>query len=174
MARPSKPKTELAQRLVTIRGDLTRAEFCARLGISDSTYATYERGDRTPDAILLARLTVDCGVDLHWLLTGEGTPARSQGSAEPRPGERTAVPIDPDLLKKVARIVERTHAAANIRLPQDARAGELARAYNLVMAKADDPADPLELNSLLPWLETHLTKTLREALNDPGAGKREA
>ncbi|WP_428525660.1 hypothetical protein [Roseibium sp.] len=73
-----------------------------------------------------------------------------------------------------ARIVSQVHAEAEIRLPADALASELAIAYNLLMAKAEDPADILELKSLLPWLETHLTKTLNQAINEPGAGKREA
>jgi transcriptional regulator with XRE-family HTH domain len=174
MARPSKPKTELAQRLITVRGELTRTEFCRKLGISDSTYATYERGDRTPDTGLLAQLMNDWDVDLNWLLTGEGAPTRSQTKTE-KPEQLPATStIDPDLLKQVARIVSRVHAEAEIRLPADAQATELANAYNLLMAKAEDPADPLELKSLLPWLETHLTKTLRQALKEPGAGKREA
>lgn len=174
MARPSKPKTELAQRLVSIRGDLTRAEFCAKLGISDSTYATYERGDRTPDTSLLAQLMDELGVDIHWLLTGNGAPARADSPAGQPELQRVSPAINPDLFRQVARILERAHARAQIRLPADARAEELARAYNLLLAKAEDPTDALELQSLLPWLETHLTKTLNQALNEPGSGKREA
>jgi hypothetical protein len=119
-------------------------------------------------------LTTDCGIDLHWLLTGKGSPKRSDAKIEIPEQLPATSAIDPDLLKQIARIVSRVHAEAQIRLPADAQATELANAYNLLMAKAEDPADPLELKSLLPWLETHLNKTLNQALKEPGAGKREA
>lgn len=174
MARPAKPKTALAQRLIEFRGERTKEEFATALGINPGTYANYERGISEPRVELLGKLVELFEADLNWLLTGKvpsEVSGRLQISAEKK--DKSEV-IDPDLLKQVARILERAHARAQIRLPADARAEELARAYNLLLAKAEDPADALELQSLLPWLETHLTKTLNQALNEPGSGKREA
>lgn len=174
MGRPPKAKTELAQRLVAIRGLRTRDEFANQYGISLRVYANYERGDHEPSFALLQEIVEKEGVDPTWLLTGRASAAETTqpaGKNDPKP---SAPAINPDLFKQVARILERVHARAQIRLPADARAEELARAYNLLLAKAEDPADALELQSLLPWLETHLTKTLNQALNEPGSGKREA
>jgi transcriptional regulator with XRE-family HTH domain len=174
MARPAKPKTALAQRLIELRGDHTKEEFATALGVNPGTYANYERGISEPKVELLDRIADLFNADLHWLLTGKPAPNSRPTKAIARaPASQSAV-IDPDLLKQIARIITRAHAEAQIRLPADAQATELANAYNLLMAKAEDPADILELKSLLPWLETHLTKNLRQALKEPGAGKREA
>lgn len=138
------------------------------------TYANYERGISEPRIEFLESVAALFGTDLHWLLTGDGHPKRSKHQAN-KPEPAPSVPtIDPDLMKQVARIVSRVHTTAHIHLPADAQATELANAYNLLITKAEDPADTSELASLLPWLETHLTKTLNKALKEPGAGKREA
>jgi hypothetical protein len=39
---------------------------------------------------------------------------------------------------------------------------------------AEGLGETLELKSVLPWQEAHLMQTLRQAVKDPGAGKREA
>lgn len=50
-----------------------RDAFAEKAGISKSTIANYERGDRTPDAAMLERYHDAWGVDLNWLILGEGT-----------------------------------------------------------------------------------------------------
>lgn len=49
-----------------------RDMFAERTGISKSTIANYERGDRVPDASMLLLYRDAWGVDLNWLVTGEG------------------------------------------------------------------------------------------------------
>nr|WP_236939020.1 S24 family peptidase [Fuscovulum blasticum] len=46
--------------------------FAERTGVSKSTIANYERGDRTPDATMLERYREAWSIDLNWLVTGEG------------------------------------------------------------------------------------------------------
>ncbi|MBO9419184.1 helix-turn-helix transcriptional regulator [Labrenzia sp. R4_2] len=174
MGRPPKAKTELAQRLVEIRGDRTRDEFALQYGVSPRAYANYERGDNEPGFAFLQEIVAAEHIRPAWLFSGEGSPRGEVPDNLILTDSTQTTVIDPDLLKQIARIVSRVHAEAEIRLPADAQATELANAYNLLMAKAEDPVDPLELKSLLPWLETHLTKTLKQALKEPGAGKREA
>lgn len=89
MARPAKPKTELAQRLVTLRGVENREDFCARLGIPEGTYANYERGDRIPDANLITKVSLSEGVSLDWLLLGEGAMRRNAPPPLPPDQART-------------------------------------------------------------------------------------
>jgi len=76
LARPEvEPSTPLAKRLREVRkalGNPERAEFAVGLDISKSTIAFYERGERTPDANVLKQYRDRHGVDLNWLITGEG------------------------------------------------------------------------------------------------------
>lgn len=87
MARPENIKTPLAQRLRDIRrslGDQPRDVFAKSLDISEKTLGNYERGDNEPDASVLLAYKQVYGVDVTWLLTGEG-PMFSE-SALPVPG----------------------------------------------------------------------------------------
>ena len=75
MARPEiEPKTDIAKRLRAVRaavGIEDRDAFAERMGISKSTIANYERGDRVPDAAMLEKYRDSWHVDLNWLITGE-------------------------------------------------------------------------------------------------------
>lgn len=77
LARPEvEPKTELGKRLRAVRAAIgmeDRDLFAERTGISKSTIANYERGDRTPDASMLERYREVWEVDLNWLVAGEGS-----------------------------------------------------------------------------------------------------
>lgn len=48
--------------------------FAAFLGIPQSNLASYETGRRTPSDAVIQLICQKCGVDEHWLLTGEGEP----------------------------------------------------------------------------------------------------
>ncbi|RWR14491.1 LexA family transcriptional regulator [Sinirhodobacter populi] len=78
------PKTPLGKRLRAVRtqvGIEDRDSFAEQSGISKSTIAHYERGDRTPDATMLERYRDRWGVDLNWLITGKGEMFQSQGES---------------------------------------------------------------------------------------------
>ena len=77
-------------------------------------------------------------------------------------------------LRQVGRLVGRMHKEAGVKLPPDAVLDEQAEAYNALLARAEDPADAAELESLLPWLEARLRKKLQTAAAEPGTGKRQA
>ncbi|MVA19532.1 helix-turn-helix domain-containing protein [Agrobacterium vitis] len=75
LARAERIKTELGQRLRDIRrhlGDPEREEFCLNLGISKQSLGNYERGDNVPDATVLLSYRKALGVNVNWVLTGEG------------------------------------------------------------------------------------------------------
>lgn len=80
MPRPEISKTPLAQRLRELRGSLERDQWADGLGVSKTTIANYERGDRVPDASFLEKLA-DMGVNMQWLITGE----TGFGGEQPRP-----------------------------------------------------------------------------------------
>lgn len=62
----------LGKRLVAVRGRFTQEAYATQLGVHVNTLARYERGERLPDAEFFRRLG-DNGVNLHWLITGDGT-----------------------------------------------------------------------------------------------------
>lgn len=83
MARPeAEPKTELGARLRAIRialGNLDRAAVATDLGVAKNSLAFWERGERTPDAEVLAAYQSVYGININWLLSGDG---KMFGSAE--------------------------------------------------------------------------------------------
>jgi transcriptional regulator with XRE-family HTH domain len=69
--------TRLSERLVTVRTaygesidlpNLGPAVFAVLLGVSASTYLSYEYGEREPTAAFLVLLRNKTGVSLDWLL----------------------------------------------------------------------------------------------------------
>ncbi len=68
----TKEKSELGRRLQILRGDESRSMFCARTGLVERSLGNWERGNRIPDATVLAGLRDTTSVNLNWLLTGEG------------------------------------------------------------------------------------------------------
>ncbi|OJJ09114.1 hypothetical protein BKI51_21800 [Alphaproteobacteria bacterium AO1-B] len=83
MARPEKePKTELAVRLRKVRqalGDPDRGALVEALGVSVGAIARYERGEAEPTASVLAAYRTHYGIDLDWLITGEGSMRIGEG-----------------------------------------------------------------------------------------------
>lgn len=75
----SKPSTIQAAR-ETFRDRLrhafdgaTNAEIARRIGALSGTVRPYLEGDRLPAPEILLKITLATGVNLHWLLTGEGS-----------------------------------------------------------------------------------------------------
>lgn len=53
-------------------GDPERDEVAAKLGVSKSALASYERGDTEPNASALSAYRQEYGANVTWLLTGDG------------------------------------------------------------------------------------------------------
>jgi len=91
---------EIGQRFVQVRGRMKREAFAPLLGISSSTLARYERGERSPDADLVATLQEKFGVDPCWFITGEGKGPDTTGMPA---GSRTRsdagrIPLEADVV----------------------------------------------------------------------------
>ena len=65
---------QLPQNLIILRKYLgfKVSDFAEKLGIQYRTYQSYERGERKPPLELLEQLVYKYGVNMNWLLTGEG------------------------------------------------------------------------------------------------------
>lgn len=162
----------MGRRLREVRDALGVAErdaFAADLRISKSAVAHYERGERTPDADVLALYRQRFSVNINWIVTGEGE-MFDDPAAAPAP----TVSFDTRLLDRLAGIVTSVYRGAGIRIAPEKVAVEAGTLYNDLVKKADDIRDQDEVASLLPWVENRLRKRLEEATNKPGTGKRSA
>lgn len=72
MARPLRPQTPVAERLIQARGDMPRAEVAAALEINVETLGSYERGVAFPPPTFLVAVKHLYKISLDWLITGDG------------------------------------------------------------------------------------------------------
>ncbi|MEE3624818.1 helix-turn-helix transcriptional regulator [Nitrospirillum sp. BR 11752] len=72
MARPLKPKTPFAERLIRARGAMGRNEAASRLKTHPVTLGSYERGVALPTVEVLIAMREVYGVSLDWLISGMG------------------------------------------------------------------------------------------------------
>jgi transcriptional regulator with XRE-family HTH domain len=70
MARPG--KTTIGERIKYIRGALTQPEFGKKLGVGRNNVYTWESNKNTPSAETLLLIYKEYGVNINWLLSGEG------------------------------------------------------------------------------------------------------
>lgn len=69
----------LADRIKTLRGDISIAEFCRQTNIHRNTLPRYESGERLPDSDFLEAVCNSYNINPAWLLTGEGPMYNRQG-----------------------------------------------------------------------------------------------
>ncbi|ANH06755.1 hypothetical protein shn_13855 [Shinella sp. HZN7] len=131
--------------------------------MSKNTLAYYERGERTPDANVLASYRDRFGVNMNWLITGEGDIFADLSKAP----QMETKPLDEMLMRTLAQIAIRAHQQAQLILRHEDIAVEAASLYNELTEKADDIADAEEVGQLLPWLEGRLVKRLAKLKADP-------
>lgn len=179
MARPEIIKTELGQRLRDVRkaiGDPQRDEFANELGISDKSLANYERGDRVPDAHVLACYFLRYKVNVTWIVAAEGSMFLEGGPPTPdKPtSAKQATAVQSDIFKETSKLVRDTHKEKGVTLPPDALLAETVARYNELINAANNPSDETELRALFPWLQLRISQDLDEAIALPGKGKHPA
>jgi len=64
----------LGERIRWVRGDLKQKEFAAKIGVTQSTVGYWERQNNIPKERDRLKISEVFGVNLLWLLTGEGEP----------------------------------------------------------------------------------------------------
>jgi len=104
---------EIGARIRQVRGSMTQKEFADRLGIGRTSVVRYESGERSPDAVFIARAHALLGVDPIWLLAGVGggaTPALTPEESalldnfrHSPPAARKAIKATSDLLAQHGR-----------------------------------------------------------------------
>lgn len=80
---------------------LTQAEVAKQIGVTASSYAMYERGERTPNIDVLCKLSIVFGVDLDTLAGVEKQVDSNQSLTIEKPSDRVDVLLAPvaDLLR---------------------------------------------------------------------------
>jgi len=59
-------------RIKKLRGDASQAKFALDIGVSQTTFGRYERGESAPDSEFIASVCTKLGVEPRWLILGEG------------------------------------------------------------------------------------------------------
>lgn len=162
----------LADRLRACAGLVGGGNALAKLlGMSRRTLENYLNGRSEPKATLAFDIAQAAGVRPEWLVTGKGPRSADGGAAEPRAGT-----IDERVFALAGSTVYRVLNAEHIRVAEEALNSEIARAYNLIVERAEDLSDLEEVSALLPWLETVVRKDIKAAINEaqPASGKASA
>jgi transcriptional regulator with XRE-family HTH domain len=172
LAKPENdPKTPLGARIRDVRrklGDPDRADFAEKLGISKNTLAYYERGERTPDAVMLAIYNELLGVNINWLATGKGEMFDAAG------GVRMTVQLDAELLERLHDRVAAIYHDVGQKPPQRRIAREAANLYNELAKVVQDMSDQEMVEAALPMVALEFKRRLERAAEEPGTGKRSA
>jgi transcriptional regulator with XRE-family HTH domain len=108
------------------------------LGLTTGAIGKYERGERRPEAEVLARLRETLGVDINWLLTGQGA---MFGAVATNSSGRLLGAIDEDLNAHIVAGIFGLYRDLNLSLaPMDL--GRLAaRMYGDLATAYDDPGE---------------------------------
>lgn len=161
------PKTPLGKRLSEVREALKfdeREPFAEALGISVAMLGYYERGDRVPDAEVLALYRERFGVNISWVVTGIGT-MFDDGPTEP-------LGYDIALLQRIGDKVEMIFIQVKQRAPVRSTIAEAGEIYNELLKTIPDVKDEKMVEAVLPVLLERFKERIATA--QPGSGKREA
>lgn len=171
MARPeTAPKTALGARLREVRrafDDPERDEWAARLGVSKNTIASYERGETEPTASVLAAYRKALGVNVGWLVTGQGE-MFEEPSLAPAPRDQ----VDIVLLQRLGDTVQAVFVECKQTAPARAITEETGRLYNELLRMVPDIRDRDIVDAVIPVLRQRFKERIAHA--EPGTGKRSA
>ena len=129
----------LIDRIEAVRthNDLNLKEFADRLKIARSTYSEVKNQKTKPNSDLLVGIATQFrDIDMHWVLTGEGSMLR--GDHPPSLDGGTVDSVNPKQLHEVVEVVETALQEAGVN-PSPKKRGELiAAAYDFY---ANDEVD---------------------------------
>lgn len=125
-------------RLVRTHFDLSANDMAAKFGLKDRrTWERYEHGETRPNSDILAALH-DEGVDVNWLLSGEGTMLRLPPAPAPDGGESAEAVTQLDRLYEICiKATLRWYDAAGLVAAPEALAGMITRAARLLRRQPD-------------------------------------
>lgn len=162
-----------------------QADFADAIGRARNSISAYERGTQVPDGETLLRLA-QLGVQIQWLLTGDGDmliggdaeqpPTAARGAPLDAPdapsktvAEQGVMALDAELMGRVVDAIRAVYKAQGQGLP-DRTLGEIAaRWYGDIAAVSADPGDRLDA---LAERQIGLRRELRDAATNAASGKQ--
>ncbi|WP_421579079.1 helix-turn-helix domain-containing protein [Shinella sp. M31] len=141
-----------------------REAFAGRLGISKAALAYYERGERTPDASVLAAYREVFGVNISWLVTGRGDMFDDPAKA---PAPHTGVDIV--LLQQLHDTVQAVYIECKRTPPPRAVTADAGELYNELLGMVADIRDKAVVTALLPVLRDRFKERISKS--EPGSSK---
>lgn len=75
-------ENSFASRLRFLRGKESREKFAKKLGLSPRALVNYENGTRVPKSNLVSQICAHLGININWLLAGEGSMRQFDGQEE--------------------------------------------------------------------------------------------
>lgn len=144
--------------------------FSTAVGVSNSSIRQYLSGS-TPGIDKAAQIAAATGVELQWLITGEGPKLRADRQEKVETTSATFAALDKELFGRVVDCVLRTYKASGIHL-SGIDIGRIAAEKYTEIAAFDAPPD--EWPPLLELLAIRLRKEIAAAAAEPGSGKASA
>lgn len=90
--------------------DLTRSEFAERTGIHPVQLRKYETDASIPGGEIMTKIA-STGVNLHWLVTGEGEPALKQAQSKSVENSRATLPAELEIYESELSAIHNLLAA---------------------------------------------------------------
>lgn len=122
--------------MVRSQWSLTQAEMASRMGVSLRAYQNYETHEREPRAVDLAPLG-EYGINLNWLLTGEGQMRREEGGES-----HDSASLDEGLLEVCIEAVEEEVGRAKRTISASNKAKAVSALYDLLMDEENEDRHP--------------------------------
>ena len=136
------------ERLKSARESLgiSQRTIAKRIGCSARSWEAYERGKSLPGFRILQSVA-SLGIDIHWLVTGEGSMTRSANVTSAAPPE----PIDEDLLKMIIEELERFRESRNLSWSAERKARLITYGYAMMIEEKEEGREtsPRSLSFLL-------------------------
>ncbi|MDO8607605.1 MAG: helix-turn-helix transcriptional regulator [Phaeospirillum sp.] len=150
-------------RIKAVRGGLSQDAFGEQLGVAKDTVGKYERNRIVPGGDVLARIHVDFGVDINWLLTGEGQ--MRPGGAGAAPSSASAA-IDADMVGRVLEEISLIYKEFGWGKSLSQLGSEAAQ---IAADLAADGQTPEEKGAAVKAAGAMLRRQLRAAVADPNS-----
>lgn len=144
--------------------------FAKKCGFSETVLRQYMEGS-IPSAEKAAKIADVAGVELRWLVTGEGPKFRSDVSEKSEESAPRSITLDRELFGHIVDRISRTYKAEGIRL-SELDLGRIAAEKYPEIAAFNAPRD--EWQPLLDLLAIRLRKEINAAVAEPGSGKASA
>nr|WP_282183974.1 helix-turn-helix transcriptional regulator [Azospirillum sp. OGB3] len=157
---------QLGDRLKTVREFLgeTQKTMSRRFHLGENTWQSYELNGKLPKGETLADLAA-LGIDMNWLLTGQGSMRASPGHsaagdgalppASPEPGATRPV-LDLALLSEAVALVEQGLADRGRHLSPRGKGNLVAALYGLALAGEDGGGSGTHPPRVSPSAAAHL------------------